>query len=88
MITQEIIEKSIRFLITSTIYTVNGTELNEEDQDEVINLQFNMLVNMLQPEYALMFIDELLKFSNNIDLVQEMERNEILEEILKKMKEV
>lgn len=88
MITQKILEKSLRFLITSTIHVASETELNEEDQNEVINLQFNMLVNMLQPEYALMFIDELLKASGNIDLVKEMERSEILEEILKRMKEV
>ena len=88
MITQKILEKSLRFLITSTIRTASETELNEEDQNEIINLQFNMLVNMLQPEYALMFIDELLKISGNIDLVKEMERSEILEEILKRMKEV
>lgn len=88
MITQKILEKSLRFLITSTIHVASETELNEEDQNEVINLQFNMLVNMLQPEYALMFIDELLKVSGNIDLVKEIERSEILEEILKRMKEV
>jgi len=43
--TKETIEKSLRLLITSTIYTVTeNTDLNEEDRDSVINLQFNMMV--------------------------------------------
>lgn len=87
MITQEMIEKTLRFLITSTVYTAGDTDLDEDGQNEIINLQFNMIVNLLQPEYALIFIDQLLKLSGDIDLAQQLERKEILEEIIQRMKE-
>ena len=88
MITKQIIEKSLRFLITSTIHTAGNTELTEEDQDDVINLQFNMLTNMLQPEYALIFVDELLKFSGEIETLDKIKMKETVEEILIKMREI
>jgi len=80
--------KVIRFIISSMIYTLNSTDLSEKEIDDIINLELNTIINILQPEYALVFIEELLIITGNLETFREIENQEVIQEIITKMKDI
>jgi len=75
-------------MITSIVYTLNNSDLPEDEIEGIINIQLNTIVDMLQPEYAIIFIEELLAISGNIDTLQTIEMQEIMNEITTNMKDI
>jgi len=83
---EKVIKNSIKFLISSTISGAHKSEV--KDKDGLINIQLNMLVNMLQPEYALILTEELVKYSVDEKVWKEIEKEELIEEIKREMKSI
>ena len=81
---EKIIKNSIKFLISSTINSAHRSDV--EDKDQLINMQLNMLVNMLQPEYALIFTEELVKYGKDKRIWKEIEKRELVEQIMREMR--
>jgi hypothetical protein len=53
------IKTTLRFLISSLVVNAENVETSDEDKEILLNEVINVLVNTLQPEYALMLLDEL-----------------------------
>ena len=83
-LSEKVIKNSIKFLISSTINSAHHSSI--EDKDQLINMQLNMLVNMLQPEYALILTEELVRYGGNKEVWKEIEKKEIIEQIVREMK--
>jgi len=81
----KIARSSIRMLIHSLINTFNQLDLTEEQIELSLNTELNMIMNILMPEYAWVFLEELLNITKNIDLWKRAEVREIATEIIEKM---
>lgn len=74
----------LKYLLNSVVVNTDLMEVEEEDKEVLINEVFNMLVNALKPEYALMFLDVIGVTAKE---VHKYELAETLDEITKAMKE-
>ncbi|HRZ86128.1 MAG TPA: hypothetical protein P5277_05115 [Candidatus Paceibacterota bacterium] len=81
----KIARSSIRIMIHSLINTFNQLDLPEEEMELALNTELNIMTNILIPEYAWMFLEELLDITKNIDLWKRAEAREIAQEIITKM---
>lgn len=79
------VRSSIRMMIHSLINTFNQLDLPEEEIELALNTELNIMTNILMPEYAWMFLEELLDITKNIDLWKKAEAREIAQEIIAKM---
>lgn len=82
----KIYKETSRFLVAAIIQTANSLDMPDEEIEYVVNITFNSLTNMLIPECALIFNEELLKAINRVDLLQQVEKKELMEEIINTMK--
>lgn len=81
----KIARSSIRMMIHSLINTFNQLDLPEEEMELALNTELNIMTNILIPEYAWIFLEELLDITKNIDLWKRAEAREITQEIITKM---
>jgi hypothetical protein len=83
-IDDDLIRTSLKFQITSLVNALNFLdELDEDEKISLINTQLNIMMNILQPVYAELFLEELLGFTERY---KQLEAEETMEQIIYAMR--
>lgn len=78
-------EKSLKYILLSLIHRTNMLdELSDDDKEIVLNNVFNVMLNALKPDAALIWNDLILSFSQKYQSMKNVD--DIMQE-LKNMKE-
>ncbi len=76
------IKTTFKFVISSMVVNTEDIDIPDEDKEVLLNEVINVLVNTLQPEYALMLLDEL---GATAESMRKMDLEITLNEITKAM---
>jgi hypothetical protein len=83
---EDYIKQSYRYLIASLVEHTNSLQLSDEDKTDIMNTMFNVIINTLQPSYAIMYLDQITNIVGGIQLQQQIEKQEAFDIIQQAMK--
>ena len=59
-------QKVLKFTLSSIVTNVNGLDMTDEEKENLLNIVFNILLNSLNPDAAIVWNEEILSLTSMV----------------------